>query len=72
MMYLHELWTGALLVEQQESFQKLLPTQSASSMVPTQCDSALETTHKRRRRKSVNYCAFFETVQCLKYCICAD
>lgn len=62
MMYLHELWTGTLLVEEQQSFQKLLPTQRASCLLPTQSDSALVTIHKHRKRKSATfkYCGFLK------------
>lgn len=65
MMYLHKFWGGALLVQKQQRLQKLFPTYSASSLLPTQADSALRTIHKHRKRKSAtdSWCCWFRTVQ---------
>lgn len=57
-MYFHKFWGGALMVQDQQSLQKLFPAYSASSLLPTQANSALRTTHKHRKRKS-DSCSYY-------------
>lgn len=50
-MYFHKLWGGTLLVEDQQSLQKLFPTHGAWCQLPTQADSALRATHKHGKNQ---------------------
>lgn len=54
MMYLHKFWGGTLLVQKQQRLQKLFPSYSASSLLPTQADSALRTIQHRKRKSATD------------------